>query len=148
MDVGASVSRVGTAAQTKAMKAVAKLIKGDISRYNEVKAFAQFGTSDLDQATRDLLNRGEKLMEVLKQGQYSPLPMEEETVALAAIDYILDLPTEDIRRFEAELLQYMRDRQSDLIATIRDSGDLSAESKGQLKIAIETFKGTFRASEA
>jgi len=146
MDVGASVSRVGSAAQTKAMKAVAKTIKGDISRYNEVKAFAQFGTSDLDQATRDLLNRGEKLLEVLKQGQYATLSLEEETVALAAIDHVLDLPTADVRRFEGELLAYMRDRQSDLMATIRDTRDLSDESKEQLKAAIERFKSTFRPS--
>ena len=147
MDVGASVSRVGSAAQTKAIKGVSKSIKGDISRYNEVKAFAQFGTSDLDQATRDLLNRGEKLMEILKQGQYSPLAMEDEVVALAAIDFILDLPTADVRRFEEELLAYMRDRQSELMATIRDSRDLSDESKEQMGAAIETFKSTFRTSE-
>ena len=143
MDVGASVSRVGSAAQTKAMKGVAKSIKGDISRYNEVKAFAQFGTSDLDQTTRDLLNRGEKLMEVLKQGQYSPLTLEDETVALMAIDFVLDLPTADVRRFEEELLAYMRDRQAELMATIRDSRDLSDESKAQLTTSIETFKSTF-----
>jgi F-type H+-transporting ATPase subunit alpha len=148
MDVGASVSRVGSSAQTKAMKAVAKTIKGDISRYNEVKAFAQFGTSDLDQATRDLLNRGEKLLEVLKQGQYATLSLEEETVALAAIDHVLDLPTVDVRRFEGEVLAYMRDRQSDLMATIRDTRELDDESKEQLKTAIETFKSTFRPSES
>jgi len=148
MDVGASVSRVGSSAQTKAMKTVAKTIKGDISRYNEVKAFAQFGTSDLDQATRDLLNRGEKLLEVLKQGQYATLSLEEETVALAAIDHVLDLPTVDVRRFEGELLAYMRDRQSDLMATIRDTRELDDESKEQLKTAIETFKSTFRPSES
>ncbi len=148
MDVGASVSRVGSSAQTKAMKAVAKTIKGDISRYNEVKAFAQFGTSDLDQATRDLLNRGEKLLEVLKQGQYATLSLEEETVALAAIDHVLDLLTVDVRRFEGELLAYMRDRQSDLMATIRDTRELDDESKEQLKTAIETFKSTFRPSES
>jgi F-type H+-transporting ATPase subunit alpha len=130
------------------MKAVAKTIKGDISRYNEVKAFAQFGTSDLDQATRDLLNRGEKLLEVLKQGQYATLSLEEETVALAAIDHVLDLPTVDVRRFEGELLAYMRDRQSDLMATIRDTRELDDESKEQLKTAIETFKSTFRPSES
>jgi F-type H+-transporting ATPase subunit alpha len=148
MDVGASVSRVGSAAQTKAMKAVAKSIKGDISRYNEVKAFAQFGTSDLDQSTRNLLNRGEKLMEVLKQGQYAPLPLEEETVALSAIDHVLDLPTADVRRFEEELLTWMRDRQADLLAAIRDTGDLSDETKQQLGQAIESFKSTFKPSEA
>jgi F-type H+-transporting ATPase subunit alpha len=146
MDVGASVSRVGSAAQTKAMKAVARTIKGDISRYNEVKAFAQFGTSDLDQSTRNLLNRGEKLMEILKQGQYSPLPLEEETVALAAIEYVLEFPTADVRRFEKELLQYMRDRQPEILAAIRDSGNLSDETKEKMNAALDTFRGTFKPS--
>ena len=146
MDVGASVSRVGSDAQTKAMKAVARSIKGDISRYNEVKAFAQFGTSDLDQTTRNLLNRGEKLMEILKQGQYSPLPLEEETVALAAIEHVLDIPTSDVRRFEEELLQYMRDRQPEVLATIRDSRDLSDETAEKMNAAIDTFRGTFKPS--
>ena len=147
MDVGASVSRVGSDAQTRAMKAVARSIKGDIARYNEVKAFAQFGTSDLDQSTRNLLNRGEKLMELLKQGQYTPLPLEEETVSLAAIDHVLDLPTADLRRFEEELLDHMRDRQPELLARIRESRDLDDETKETLAGAIEEFKRGFRSSE-
>ncbi|MBT3345770.1 MAG: F0F1 ATP synthase subunit alpha [Gemmatimonadetes bacterium] len=146
MDVGASVSRVGSAAQTKAMKGVAKTIKGDISRYNEVKAFAQFGTSDLDQSTRNLLNRGEKLMEILKQGQYAPLPLEEETVALAAIDHVLEIDTHDVRRFEEELLAYMRDRQPEIMAKIRETRDLDDDTKEKMKAAIETFRGTFKSS--
>jgi F-type H+-transporting ATPase subunit alpha len=148
MDVGASVSRVGSDAQTKAMKSVAKTIKGDISRYNEVKAFAQFGTSDLDQSTRNLLNRGEKLMEILKQGQYSPLSLEEQTVALSIIDHVLDLPTADVRRFEEELLAYMRDKQAELMKEIYDSRQLSAEAAEKLNAAIVEFKGGFRPSES
>ena len=147
MDVGASVSRVGSDAQTKAVKAVARSIKGDISRYNEVKAFAQFGTSDLDQATRDLLNRGEKLMEILKQSQYSPLPTEELTVALSIIDYVLDLPTADMARFESELLAHMRDRQPELLAGIKESRDLDDEARAKLSAAVEEFKDSFRPSE-
>ena len=147
MDVGASVSRVGSDAQTRAMKAVARSIKGDIARYNEVKAFAQFGTSDLDQATRNLLNRGEKLLELLKQGQYAPLSLEEETVALAAIDHVLDLSTADVRRFEEELLDHMRDRQPELMARIRESRDLDDEGREGLKAAIEQFKSTFRTTD-
>ncbi|MBT5832592.1 MAG: F0F1 ATP synthase subunit alpha, partial [Candidatus Latescibacteria bacterium] len=111
MDVGASVSRVGSSAQTKAMKAVSKTIKGDISRYNEVKAFAQFGTEGLDASTRNLLNQGEKLMEMLKQGQYTPMSLEEQVVSLVASTLIEDLPTDDTRRFEQELLAHMRDSQ-------------------------------------
>ena len=147
MDVGASVSRVGSDAQTKAMKAVAKTIKGDISRYNEVKAFAQFGTSDLDQTTRNLLNRGEKLMEILKQPQYSPQSLEELPVSLSIIDHVLDLPTADLGRFEAELLSYMKDKQPELLAAIKDSAELSDDNKDKLVAAIEEFKGTFRPSE-
>ena len=146
MDVGASVSRVGSDAQTRAMKAVARSIKGDIARYNEVKAFAQFGTSDLDQATRNLLNRGEKLMELLKQGRYEPLPLEEETVSLAVIDHVLDLPTADVRRFAEELLDQMRDRRPELLAQIRESRDLDDDARESLGAAIEQFKSTFRAS--
>ncbi|HIG57139.1 MAG TPA: F0F1 ATP synthase subunit alpha [Candidatus Latescibacteria bacterium] len=147
MDVGASVSRVGSDAQTKAMKAVARSIKGDISRYNEVKAFAQFGTSDLDQATRNLLNRGEKLMEILKQGQYKPQSLEELTASLSIIDFVLDLPTADLARFEAELLAYLRDRQPELMAGIKESRELGDEAKEKLGAAIEEFKGGFRSSE-
>jgi F-type H+-transporting ATPase subunit alpha len=148
MDVGASVSRVGSKAQTKAMKAVSKTIKGDISRYNEVKAFAQFGTDDLDQATRDLLNRGEKLMEILKQGQYRPMPVEEEVVALVAIDHVLDMPTSDLQRFEEELVQHIKDHHSGLLDAIRDSGALSDDDAVALAEAISSFKNTFRASES
>ena len=146
MDVGASVSRVGSDAQTKAMKAVAKTIKADISRYNEVKAFAQFGTSDLDQTTRNLLNRGEKLMEILKQAQYRPQSLDELTVSLSMIDHVLELPTADLGRFEEELLTYMRDRQPELMQTIKDSGELSDDNKDKLAAAIEEFKGRFRPS--
>ena len=147
MDVGASVSRVGSAAQTKAIKGVARTIKGDISRYNEVKAFAQFGTSDLDQATRNLLNRGEKLMELLKQGQYRPQSLAELTVSLFIIDHVLDLPTADVSRFEEELLTHLRDHQPALMAAIGKTRDLSDESKAQLDAAIAEFKGRFRPSE-
>ena len=146
MDVGASVSRVGSDAQTRAMKAVARTIKGDISRYNEVKAFAQFGTSGLDQGTRNLLNRGEKLMEILKQDQFSPQSLAELTVSLSIIDHVLDLPTADIGRFEAELLVYMREHQSELMREIYESRDLSDETREKLDAAIEEFKGGFRPS--
>ena len=147
MDVGASVSRVGSSAQTKAIKGVARTIKGDISRYNEVKAFAQFGTSDLDQSTRNLLNRGEKLMELLKQGQYRPQSLAELTVSLSLIDHVLDLPTADVSRFEEELLTHLRDHQPALMAAIGKTRDLSDESKAQLDAAIAEFKGRFRPSE-
>ena len=147
MDVGASVSRVGSNAQTKAMKAVAKTIKGDVSRYNEVKAFAQFGTSDLDQSTRNLLNRGEKLLEVLKQGQYKPMSLADETVALAAIDHVLELPTDDVMRFEEELIAHMRDRQQDLMQQVQSSRELNDEMREKLDAAIRDFVSHFKPSQ-
>lgn len=144
MDVGASVSRVGSSAQTPAMKAVAKTIKADISRYNEVKAFAMFGTEGLDASTQNLLNHGEKLIEILKQDQYSPMPIEELTVALFAADLVDDLPTEDVRRFERELLAHLR--HSDSIDEIRQTEDLTDENAAQLAETIEKFKRGFRVS--
>ena len=144
MDVGASVSRVGSSAQTPAMKAVARTIKADISRYNEVKAFAMFGTEGLDASTQNLLNHGEKLIEILKQDQYSPMPIEELTVALFAADLVDDLPTEDVRRFERELLAHLR--HSDSIDEIRQTEDLTDENAAQLAETIEKFKRGFRVS--
>lgn len=144
MDVGASVSRVGSSAQTPAMKAVAKTIKADISRYNEVKAFAMFGTEGLDASTQNLLNHGEKLIEILKQDQYSPMPIEELTVALFAANLVDDLPTEDVRRFERELLAHLR--HSDSIDEIRQTEDLTDENAAQLAETIEKFKRGFRVS--
>ena len=85
-------------------------------------------------------------MEILKQGQYSPLPLEEETVALAAIEYVLEFPTADVRRFEQELLQYMRDRQPEILAEIRESSNLSDETKENMNAAMDTFRGTFKPS--
>lgn len=144
MDVGASVSRVGSSAQTPAMKAVAKTIKADISRYNEVKAFAMFGTEGLDASTQNLLNHGEKLIEILKQDQYSPMPIEELTLALFAANQVDDLPTEDVRRFERELLAHLR--HSDSIDEIRQTEDLTDENAAQLAETIEKFKRGFRVS--
>jgi len=146
MDVGASVSRVSSA-KTKAMRAVSNTLKGDISRYTEVQAFAQFGASDLDAATRNLLNLGEKLTEILKQGQFSPMPLGEEVVALQAGPMITDLPTVDVRRFEAELLQYMRELHQDILDTITQTEELTDEIQGQLDEIIGKFKSGFKPSE-
>jgi len=146
MDVGASVSRVGSKAQTKAMKAVSGTLRVDMARFKEVQAFAQFGTSDLDTATRNLLNRGEKLTEILKQDQFSPMPLEEQVVALYTGNLIDDLPTPDVRRFESELLTDMRERHPDVLAAIREDGDLSDEMKGKLDEVVAQFKSGFRTS--
>jgi F-type H+-transporting ATPase subunit alpha len=146
MDVGASVSRVGSSAQTKAMKAVARTLRVDLSRYNEVRAFAQFGSSDLDSATRNLLNRGEKVTEILKQKQFVPMPLEEQVAALFAGTLIDDLPTADVQRFEREYLAYLRERYPEVLLAIRQSADLNTEVKEKLEEAVHKFKGAFKAS--
>jgi len=146
MDVGASVSRVSSA-KTKAMRAVSGTLKGDLSRYNEVKAFAQFGTEGLDQATQDLLNQGERLTELLKQPQFSPLSLAEETVSLHCVKKITDVPTEDVQRFVSELLDYVRDGHPDVMSSIDESQDLSDELAEKLDGIIDTFKAGFSASE-
>ncbi|MCC7263877.1 MAG: F0F1 ATP synthase subunit alpha [Candidatus Latescibacteria bacterium] len=146
MDVGASVSRVG-AAKTKAMRAVSRTLKGDMSRYNEFKAFAQFGTSDLDQGTRDLLNHGEKLVEVLKQEQFSPLSLGEQVVALYAATTGLmdDLPTAAVPRFEKELLANMRTVHWGILEEINKSQAFSDDTKAKVQESITKFKSSFRA---
>ncbi|MBI2504380.1 MAG: F0F1 ATP synthase subunit alpha [Candidatus Latescibacteria bacterium] len=146
MDVGASVSRVSSA-KTKAMRAVSRTLKGDMSRYNEFKAFAQFGTADLDQATRDLLNHGEKLIEVLKQDQFSPLSLGEQVVSLYAATTGLmdDLPTPAVQRFERELLAHMRTVHWSTLEEINKSLAFSDETKAKLQESIAKFKSNFRA---
>ncbi|HEY3492693.1 MAG TPA: F0F1 ATP synthase subunit alpha, partial [Solirubrobacterales bacterium] len=125
VNVGLSVSRVGGAAQTKAMKKVAGRLRLELASYREKAAFAQFG-SDLDKATQMQLARGERMTELLKQGQYSPLSMEEQVVVLYAgtNGYLDDLPVEDVRRFEDGLLDWFRTRHADVLETIRTGGAL------------------------
>lgn len=146
MDVGASVSRVSSA-KTKAMRAVSGTLKGDLSRYNEVKAFAQFGTEGLDQATRTLLNQGEKLTELLKQGQFSPLTLSEQVVSLFSAKKIENIPTPDVQRFEQELLAFVRDGHPDVIQRIEETQELSDELAEKLGGIIDTFITGFAASE-
>jgi len=144
MDVGNSVSRVGGAAQSKAMKKVAGQLKTDLAQYGEYKAFAQFG-SELDEATRQILRRGERLTEAIKQDQYQPLPMEEEVAILkAANDGDLDkLPVEDIRRFEKQYLVFMRNEKADLLKHLRETGDIDEKLDAALKKSVQEFKETF-----
>jgi F-type H+-transporting ATPase subunit alpha len=146
MDVGASVSRVSSA-KTKALRAVSGTLKGDLSRYNEVKAFAQFGTEGLDQATRTLLNQGERLTELLKQGQFSPLTLGEQVVSLFSAKKIENVPVADVQRFESELLAYVRDGHPDVIQTIESTNELSDELAEKLSGIIDTFLAGFTASE-
>ncbi|MEY4159382.1 MAG: hypothetical protein RLZZ136_3 [Pseudomonadota bacterium] len=144
INVGLSVSRVGSAAQTKAMKKVSGSIKLELAQYREMAAFAQFG-SDLDASTQKLLNRGARLTELLKQAQFSPLPFEEQAVSIFAgtNGYLDTIPTGDVTRYEAEMLSFMREKHAALLADIRNSKDLSADSTTALKAALEAFAKQF-----
>ena len=125
VNVGLSVSRVGSAAQTKAMKKVAGRIKGELAQYREMAAFAQFG-SDLDATTQRLLNRGARLTELLKQPQFSPLKMEEQVVVIyAGVNGYLDpIPVNRVRAFEEGLLALVRSKNADILDDIRKTSDL------------------------
>jgi len=144
LNVGLSVSRVGSAAQVKAMKQVAGKIKGELAQYREMAAFAQFG-SDLDAATQRLLNRGARLTELLKQDQYSPLRVEEQVVSIYAgvNGYLDELKVDDVLRFEEELLRHMRETHSDILETIRAEKELSDETSEKLKTAVDDFASKF-----
>jgi F-type H+/Na+-transporting ATPase subunit alpha len=142
VNVGLSVSRVGSSAQTKAMKKVAGKIKGELAQYREMAAFAQFG-SDLDVATQRLLARGSRLTELLKQGQFSPLKMEEQVAVIyAGVNGHLDaMPLNQIKPFEDALLANLRTTNVALLTSIRDSKDLSDADAAKLKdIVVATAK--------
>ncbi|SDN42585.1 F-type H+-transporting ATPase subunit alpha [Desulfonauticus submarinus] len=146
INVGLSVSRVGGAAQIKAMKKVAGTLRLDLAQYRELAAFAQFG-SDLDKATKQKLIRGERLVELLKQPQYQPMPVQEQVVSLYAgtRGFMDDLPVDAVRKFEDGLLDYMRNQRSDILNEIKESQDLSEELDKKLAEAINEFKKTFKA---
>jgi F-type H+-transporting ATPase subunit alpha len=144
VNVGLSVSRVGSAAQTKAMKKVAGRIKGELAQYREMAAFAQFG-SDLDATTQRLLARGARLTELLKQSQFSPLRMEEQVVSIyAGVNGYLDrIPVDRVRAFEEGLLTLMRSQHQDILDTIRDTKDLEDATAAKLKAAVDAYAKTF-----
>jgi F-type H+-transporting ATPase subunit alpha len=144
VNVGLSVSRVGSAAQTKAMKKVAGRIKGELAQYREMAAFAQFG-SDLDATTQRLLNRGARLTELLKQPQFSPLKMEEQVcVIYAGVNGYLDpIDVARVRPFESGLLTLIRTKHTDLLDSIRKSGDLSDADAAKLKGVVDGYAKTF-----
>ncbi|MFL5035170.1 MAG: F0F1 ATP synthase subunit alpha, partial [Microvirga sp.] len=144
VNVGLSVSRVGSSAQTKAMKKVAGKIKGELAQYREMAAFAQFG-SDLDASTQRLLNRGSRLTELLKQPQFSPLKMEEQVCVIWAgtNGYLDALPLGKVRAFEDGLLSLLRGKNVEILNGIRDSRDLSDDLAGKLKSVVETHAKTF-----
>mgnify|MGYP005705777309 FL=1 len=144
VNVGLSVSRVGSAAQIKAMKQVAGSVKLELAQYREMAAFAQFA-SDMDASTRALLERGARLTELLKQPQYSPMKVEEQVaVIFAGVNGYLDgVSVSDIGRFEAGLLEHLRSASADVLDTIRDEQKLSEETEGKLKAAIEAYSKSF-----
>lgn len=147
VNVGLSVSRVGGAAQSRAIRRVAGRLRLDLAQYRELATFAQFGTSDLDAATRAQLSRGQLATEVLKQGQYVPLRLEQEVVILFAVNagLIEDLALDRVADFQEQLLRYMTSTHPDIVQTIGDSGDLTEDIEGRLTQAINDFKGTFAA---
>jgi F-type H+/Na+-transporting ATPase subunit alpha len=144
VNVGLSVSRVGSAAQTKAMKKVAGRIKGELAQYREMAAFAQFG-SDLDATTQRLLNRGARLTELLKQPQFSPLKMEEQVVVIyAGVNGYLDrIPVNRVQAFEQGLLTLIRSKNADLLEDVRNTSDLTDATAGKLKAAVDGYAKTF-----
>jgi F-type H+-transporting ATPase subunit alpha len=144
INVGLSVSRVGSAAQTKAMKKVSGSIKLELAQYREMAAFAQFG-SDLDASTQKLLNRGARLTELLKQKQFSPLPFEEQTASIFAgtNGYLDGIPVADVTRYEESMLADLRANHAGILKTICDSRDFSDDSKKALMAALDKFTKNF-----
>jgi F-type H+-transporting ATPase subunit alpha len=144
VNVGVSVSRVGSAAQIKAMKQVAGSMKLELAQYREMAAFAQFG-SDLDAATQRLLNRGARLTEMLKQPQYSPIPVEEQVVAIysGVRGYLDRIPVSDVQRFQTELLRAVRAKSPEILQAIRTEKALSKETEDRLKALLDDFTKGF-----
>ncbi len=145
INVGLSVSRVGGAAQTKAMKQVAGSLRLDLAQYRELAAFAQFG-SDLDKATLQQIERGKRMIELLKQDQYQPMPFEDQVIVIFAgtQGYLDDLPVESIRRFEEEFLKFIRGTKEDLRAELREKKEIDDSIREKLIKAIEEFKKGFQ----
>jgi F-type H+-transporting ATPase subunit alpha len=145
VNVGLSVSRVGGAAQTKAMKQVAGTLRLDLAQYREMAAFAQFG-SDLDKATLAQIERGKRMVELLKQDQYVPLPLEDQVIVLFAgtQGFIDDIPVESVRKFEEELLKFIRGTKDDLRTELREKKEIDDSLKERLTSALEEFKKGFQ----
>jgi F-type H+-transporting ATPase subunit alpha len=150
INVGNSVSRVGGSAQIKAMRQVAGTLRLDLAQYRELAAFAQFGSSDLDKATQQQLNRGARLVEILKQPQYQPLAVEQQVAILfAGTQGLLDqVPVDEVRVFEEEFHRYMQTRYGNVMATIREKKNLDDQTKADLTVAIKEFTGQFVSARA
>ncbi|MBB3678545.1 F0F1 ATP synthase subunit alpha [Modestobacter versicolor] len=148
INVGVSVSRVGGSAQIKAMKSVAGRLRLDLAQFRELEAFASF-SSDLDASSRATLDRGQRLVELLKQGQYSPFPVEREVVSLwlGTTGKLDRVPVPDVRRFESEFLEFIGRGDNPIFDTIRESKKLDDDTVGSLERAVETFYGQFTTSD-
>ena len=148
INVGISVSRVGGNAQIKAMKKVAGTLRLDLAQYRELAAFSQFG-SDLDKATQAQLNRGERLMEMLKQPQYTPLPVEKQVamIYVGTNGFLDEYPTSAIKSFEEQFYAFLDNKHADILQSVRESGQLNAETEKKLKDAIAEFKKIFVVEE-
>jgi F-type H+-transporting ATPase subunit alpha len=146
INVGISVSRVGGNAQTKAMKKVAGRLRLDLAQYRELAAFAQFG-SDLDKSTQAQLTRGQRMVELLKQDQFQPLPFERQVLVLFAGSqgHLDSIPADQVRRFEKEFLDYMDKNNADIAVTVQKERDLSEATQKKLTTAVEAFKAQFKA---
>jgi F-type H+-transporting ATPase subunit alpha len=144
ISVGLSVSRVGSAAQVKAMKQVAGRVKGDLAQFRELAAFAQFG-SDLDAKTQALLERGKRIVELFKQNQYNPMPLEVQVIVLWAAqnNFMDDVPVEKIKDFQAKLADFFGTRKADLLAKIRSEKAISDALAAELKAAVTEFKPAY-----
>ncbi len=144
VNVGLSVSRVGGSAQIKAMRKIAGPLRINLAQYRELEAFAQFG-SDLDKVTRDKLLQGERLVETLKQPLYSTLSVEEQVIILYAATkgYLMDLPVSKVRKFNQEFVSYIKEKYSQILESISETGDISDEMLQLLKTAADEFKGQF-----
>ena len=145
LNVGLSVSRVGSAAQTKAMKNVAKTLKVDLAQYRELEAFAQFAT-DMDEATRKQIARGRRAMEMMKQPQYAPLKFAEQAVVIFALNngFIDDIAVEDVVRFEQQLLESMKGTGAGILARITETKDVSGDVKAELETYVKDFVAKFK----
>ena len=149
MNVGVSVSRVGGAAQIKAMKSVGGTLRLELSQYRELEAFAAFGAENLDATSRRQLERGARLTELLKQGQYAPMPIEEQVVSifLGTRGHLDDVAVVDVRRFESDFLTTVRKHHQDILDTIRETKQFSEETEQQVVDAVTAFKKQFTTAD-
>jgi F-type H+-transporting ATPase subunit alpha len=145
ISVGLSVSRVGSAAQIKAMKQVAGKVKGDLAQYRELAAFAQFG-SDLDAKTKATLDRGSRIVEVFKQAQYNPIAVEVQAAALWTMQngYFDDIPVEKVKDFQLKLQDFLSTRKAALLGKILEKKQIDDEITNELRSAVEEFKPGYR----